>query len=205
MRQLSVLSPRSMVGGRRRNPRARRGADVKIGPAAKSFLFPDVGIVVRDRMVPPDTRLAGNVPCLETGARRGQHLALDSRALIRGFRSPALFDGVARRRGRRSKASQGGNRGEEGRCWGATYGDLRVADGWRATRREPAAFRLGGGTGDGGRFRSRNCAGVSRCRRSGKDCGHRAHIGFMFRRGAGGESDRQCEAGRMATVMRCRS
>src|SRR5271166_2624889 len=45
-----------------------------------------------------------------------------------GFRTPALCDGEARRRGRRSKASQGGNRGEEGLCR-ATYGDLRVADG----------------------------------------------------------------------------
>jgi hypothetical protein len=27
---------RSMVGGRRRNPRARQGADVKIGPAARN-------------------------------------------------------------------------------------------------------------------------------------------------------------------------
>jgi hypothetical protein len=52
-----------------------------------------------------------------------------------GFGRRPLAGGLCGRRGRRSKASQGGNRGEEGRCWGATYGDLRVAEGSRATRR----------------------------------------------------------------------
>jgi len=81
-----------MVGGRRRNPRARQGADVKIGPAARNSFFPDAGIVVWDRRIPPDTRLAGSTPCLIVGVHRDQHLALDMAALIRGFRAPALCD-----------------------------------------------------------------------------------------------------------------
>src|SRR5271165_2566086 len=49
--------------------------------------LPDVGIVVRDRMIPPDTRLAGSVPCLlRPELAETKHLALDLRALIRGFR-----------------------------------------------------------------------------------------------------------------------
>ena len=46
--------------------------------------------MVRDRKIPPDTRLAGSTPCLLTGARRDQLLAVDLRALIRGFRAPAF-------------------------------------------------------------------------------------------------------------------
>src|SRR5271165_1864042 len=53
----------------------------------KELLFPDAGIVVRDRRIPPDTRLAGSSPCLITGVHRDQHLALDLPALIRGFRA----------------------------------------------------------------------------------------------------------------------
>ena len=58
--------------------------------------------MVRDRRIPPDTRLAGSTPCLIVGVHRDQHLALDMAALIRGFRTPALCDGEARRWGRRS-------------------------------------------------------------------------------------------------------
>src|SRR5208337_1847058 len=72
--------------------------------------------------------------------------------LVKGFgRRP-----VARRwceaRGRRSKASQGGNRGEEGRCVrDATYGDLRIADRARLSRRWPVRRSLAGGTDKVGR------------------------------------------------------
>jgi hypothetical protein len=50
--------------------------------------------VVRDHKIPPDTRLAGSSPCLTNGVRRDQQLAVDFRALIRGFRAPALCDGA---------------------------------------------------------------------------------------------------------------
>src|SRR5271157_314836 len=50
----------------------------------KELLFPDAGIVVWDRRIPPDTRLAGSTPCLIVGVHRDQHFALDLAALIRG-------------------------------------------------------------------------------------------------------------------------
>src|SRR5208282_3614975 len=62
----------------------------------KELLFPDAGIVVWDRRVPPDTRLAGSTPCLIVGVHRDQHFALDLAALIRGFRTPALCATVVR-------------------------------------------------------------------------------------------------------------
>jgi hypothetical protein len=63
-----------------------------------------------------------------------------------GFRTPAPSERWCAMRGRRSKASQGGNRGEEGRCLvGAIYGDLRIADGARTSARRPAAWSLVGG------------------------------------------------------------
>ena len=140
-------------------------------------------------------------------SRRGRSDAERSAIVSKGegFRTPALcfsrragsgpaFESLPRRKPRAGRA-----------LLGRDYGDLPVAEGSRATRWQPAALSLGGGTGDGGRFRSRNCAGVSHSQRLGKDWGHRANIAFVFRRGAGGESDRRREAGRMATVMRCRS
>src|SRR5208337_1818265 len=62
----------------------------------KELLFPDAGIVVRDRRIPPDTRLAGSSPCLIVGVHRDQHFALDLAALIRGFRTPAPCGTVVR-------------------------------------------------------------------------------------------------------------
>jgi hypothetical protein len=62
----------------------------------KELLFPDAGIVVRDRRIPPDTRLAGSSPCLIPGVHRDHNLALDSPALIRGFRTPAPYEAVVR-------------------------------------------------------------------------------------------------------------
>ena len=82
-------------------------------------------------------------------------------ALVKGFgRRPLRRLGV--RRGRRSKASQGGNRGEDGGPFGErAYGDLRMADGWRARRRQSAtssvfsaeAPMVGGFDGDDARER----------------------------------------------------
>ena len=53
----------------------------------KELLFPDAGIVVWDRRIPPDTRLAGSSPCVIAGVHRDQHLVLDLAALIQGFRA----------------------------------------------------------------------------------------------------------------------
>src|SRR6516162_2478616 len=105
---------RSMVGGRRRNPRARQGADVQIGPAAKSSS--------------PGCRDRGSGSHDPTGYEVGREyalsvrpeltethdLALDIQALIRGFRTPALTRRLCGFWGRCPKASQGGNRGEVG-------------------------------------------------------------------------------------------
>src|SRR5271165_584412 len=62
----------------------------------KELLFPDAGIVVRDRRIPPDTRLAGSIPCLIVGVHRDHHFALDLAALIRGFRTPARYGPAVR-------------------------------------------------------------------------------------------------------------
>jgi hypothetical protein len=74
-------------------------------------------------------------------------------ALVKGFgRRPLRQLGV--RRGQRPKASQGGNRGEVGGPFvGRAYGDLRIADGFRARRRGLAALGVFSGSGEGGRFR----------------------------------------------------
>jgi len=196
---------RSMVGGRRRNPRARQGARCEDWTRRTELLFPDAGIVVRDRRIPPDTRLAGSTPCLIAGVHRDQHLALDLGALIRGFRAPALAT-VGWARGRRSKASQGGNCGEVGEAFGErAYGDLRIADGWQTRRRRRAALGVFAGSGGVGRFRWRRCAGARRWPRSQEGWRPRAAIGLVFRRAAGGGGDRRCAAGCGATVMSCRS
>ena len=73
-------------------------------------------------------------------------------ASVKGFgRRPLRRLGV--RRGRRSKASQGGNRGEVGGPFGErAYGDLRIADGWRARRRQSATLGVFSGSADGWRF-----------------------------------------------------
>ena len=49
-------------------------------------------------------------------------------------------------------------RGGRGPLGKRDYGDLRIADGWRARRPQPAALGVLVGSGDGGRFRWRRCA-----------------------------------------------
>src|SRR5271165_4312117 len=73
--------------------------------------------------------------------------------------------------GRRSKASQGGNRGQEGARLGsgASYGDLRIADRSGVSARGPVARNLGGGNDDDDRVRSRGCGALALALRSGKD------------------------------------
>ena len=160
-----------MVGGRRRNPRAHQGADVKIGPAARNSFSRMLGSWFGIAGIPPDTRLAGSTPCLIVGVHRDQHLALDMAALIRDFGRWPFAGRSCVVRGRRSKASQGGNRGQEGAPVrsGATYGDLRIADGSRVSPQGPVARNLGGGNDDDERVRSRGCAALARARRSKED------------------------------------
>ena len=107
--------------------------------------------------------------------------------LVKGFgRRPLRRWGM--RRGRRLKASQGGNREEVGGAFGErAYGDLRIADGWRARRRRSAALGVFSGSGGGGRFRWRRCAGARRWPRSQEDLRPRAGVAPVFRRAAGGE------------------
>ena len=91
--------------------------------------------------------------------------------LVKGFGRRPLAGRSCVVRGRRSKASQGGNRGQEGApVWsGATYGDFRIADGSRVSPRGPVARNLGGGNDDDERVWSRGCAALARARRSGED------------------------------------
>jgi len=99
--------------------------------------------VVWDRRIPPDTRLAGSTPCLIVGVHRDHHFALDLAALIRGFPTPALCGDGGAGRGRGWKASQGGNRGEDGGWLGGRgYGDLRMAGGLGEWRRGAEACSL---------------------------------------------------------------
>jgi hypothetical protein len=84
----------------------------------------------------------------------------DSRYLAWRAEAPALAT-VGMLRGRRSKASQGGNRGEgRGPFGGRADGDLRIAEGWRVRRRRPGALGVLLGRGGVGCFRWRRCAGA---------------------------------------------
>ena len=123
-----------------------------------------------------------------------------------GFRAPALSDGGAMRRGRRSKASQGGNRGEVGAVWRARLWGFedrgRLASEASAAgdarcfhrKRRRRTFLMAA-------MRGSEALRVGRRR----DWRPRADIALVFRRAAGGGGDRRCEAGCAATVMRCRS
>src|SRR5271166_4590797 len=103
------------------------------------------------------------------GAKRPSPWREGRSASVKGFGRRPLSGRSRVARGRRSKASQGGNRGEEGApVWlGATYGDFRIADGSRVSPRGPVARNLGGGNDDDERVRSRGCAALARARRSG--------------------------------------
>jgi hypothetical protein len=123
-----------------------------------------------------------------------------------GFRMPAPFGRWCGIGGRRPKASQGGNRGEVGGPFGErAYGELWIADGWRARRRRPGALGAFVGSGGVGRFRWRRWAGARRWPRSQEDWRPRTGVALVFRRAAGGGGDRRCGAGCGATVMSCRS
>ena len=155
--------------------------------------------MVWDRRIPPDTRLAGSTPCLIVGVHRDQHFALDLAALIRGFRTPAPCGTVgAGSRGRRSKASQGGNRGEVGGRFGgrALWGfEDRGRLAMRGVRRPVTRSRSCGRDGGVGRFGWRRCAGARRWPRSRRTGDAREGIALVFRRAAGGGGDRRVRGG----------
>ena len=116
-----------MVGGRRRNPRAQLGAEVKIGPAASNSFSRMLGSwfgIKRSHRIRGWQEVH---PVSQIGVHRDQKLAVDNRALIRGFRTPAPSRRSGLRRGRRPKASRGGNRGGRGASMfqSAIYGDLK--------------------------------------------------------------------------------
>src|SRR5271165_6866045 len=95
----------SAVAAKNRGP--VRAPMCRLDPPQRAPL-PDVGIVVRDRMIPPDTRLAGSVPCLlRPELAETKHLALDLRALIRGL-SPFPQEPGGRRLRHRPRKDRGG-------------------------------------------------------------------------------------------------
>ena len=103
-----------------------------------------------------------------------------------GVRPGPAFESLPRRK----------PRGGGGRLASATYGDLRIADGWRARRRRPAALGVFGGSDDGGRFRWRRCAaGEALARRSEEDWRPCEDVALVLRRAAGGEGDRRLRGG----------
>src|SRR5208337_4205237 len=122
-----------------------------------------------------------------------------------GFRAPALCDGGACAGAGARKPPKEETAGRTGPFSERDYGDLRVADGWRARRRQRSALSVFSGSADGGCFRWRRWAGARRSHRSKEDWRPPADIALVFRRAAGGGGDRRCEAGCVARVMRSRS
>ena len=124
-------------------------------------------------------------------------------ALVKGFgRRPLRRLGV--RRGRRSKASQGGNRGEVETVWRARLWGF--ADRGRLASEASAI-------GDARCFQQkRRWSGFSMATMRGSEAlasvagglRPRAGVALVFR-AAGGGGDRRCAAGCGATVMSCRS
>ena len=65
VRPAFTLSPSEVDGWRSpQKPEGPSGRRCEDWTRRKELLFPDAGIVVRDRKIPPDTRLAGSTPCL---------------------------------------------------------------------------------------------------------------------------------------------
>jgi hypothetical protein len=80
---------------------------------------------------------------------------------------------------------------------------LEIAGGSASAERELVAGSLAVEIDDGGRVRSRRCAGLPCSRRSEEDWRPREDIGFLLRRAEEGEE--RCEAGSAVMIMRCRS
>ena len=79
------------------------------------------------------------------------NLVVDLRALIRGFRTPALCGTVVRDAGAGvRKPPKEETAGRKGAVWlAAIYGDLRIADATRASARRPVERRPIGGRNEG--------------------------------------------------------
>jgi hypothetical protein len=163
--------------------------------------------VVRDLRIPPDTRLVGSSPCLIPGVHRDQTWRLTRGPSYEGFGRRPLTGRSCGFRGRRSKASQGGNRGEVGAgSAGPTYGDFGLADEALARLRALAAGRVRGGSGGDEVFCAGFCARRTQARRLERDWRACEDVGFVLRRAAGGGKERRCAAdGRATSIMRCRS
>src|SRR5271166_4366187 len=88
-----------------------------------------------------------------------------------GFRTPAPWRTVVRGLGPAFESlPRRKPRAGRGAAWsGASYGDLRIADGSGVSARGPVARNLGGGNDDDDRVRSRGCGALALARRSGKD------------------------------------
>jgi hypothetical protein len=116
-----------MVGGRRRNPRARQGADVKIGPAARNSFSRMLGSwfgIAGSRRI---RGWQGAHPVDSRSSPETNTLRLTWRPSYEGFGRRPLAGRWCAMWGRRSKASQGGNRGQER----ALFGGARSMEIWR--------------------------------------------------------------------------
>src|SRR5271166_1655334 len=174
----------------------------------KELLFPDAGIVVRDRRIPPDTRLAGSIPCLIVGVHRDHHFALDLAALIRGVSDagPLRAGGAGCGAGVR-KPPKEETAWRFGAGWaGAAYGDFGVSDEALVRLRRPASRIVLGGNEDDERFRGRACQRRARAWRLEQDWIPCEDVAFLLRLPAGGDRDRHWVAANTAmAIMRCRS
>ena len=124
-----------------------------------------------------------------------------------GFRTPARCGTVVRGGAGVRKPPKEETAERKGAGWpGASYGDLRIAEGSGVSRREPVARMVRGGNDDGEFVRSRGCPGLAGARRLESAGRPGGDVAFLVRRAADGEEKRRCEAGNAATIiMRCRS
>jgi hypothetical protein len=134
---------------------------------------------------------------------------VDFRALIRGFRTPALCRrlGLGAVPGSESLVRRK-PRGGRGAVWlGGRYGDFGVAEGSPMWRRGWKAAGVIVRSEHDALFRGREGEDERRVwtRRLERVCGGREDIAFVLRRVVGDEDDRRCAAGSAAIVMRCRS
>ncbi len=127
-------------------------------------------------------------------------------ALLKGFGRRPLAGALGRALGPASESLvRGKPRVGRGADWlGATYGDLKVADGSPMWRRGRKAVGVAVESEHDGPFRGRGCEQRVWERRRESVRGGREDIGLLLRRVAGGAARRGC-VGIAATVMRCRS
>jgi hypothetical protein len=119
--------------------------------------------VVRDHKIRPDTRLAGSVTLSDKWEFTETNKVVDFRALIRGFRMSALCRRAGTGAGPASESLvRRKARGGRGAVWlGASYGDLKVADGSRVGLRGREALTLIDGNVGEERVRSRAYEGLA--------------------------------------------